>query len=577
MTPIPAPTHQQVRLDQTAAVTWIAAILLFVAIAPSLKAVSFTKVSTGPVAADSGDSRSVNFIDYDNDGNLDLFITNGPPPPGATSFLYKGNGDGTFVKIANDTIVKTKGPCDGATFGDYDNDGDLDCWVATWYGQVNQFFTNNGDGTFSRVTTGHIGTVGSYSEAGSWGDYDADGYLDLYACNSSVSLQNFLYHNNGDGTFTTITTGPQSTNGFRSRVGVWSDYNNDNNLDLFVSNEANQNNNLYKNNGDGTFAAITGVPPTNGGGESYSGAWGDIDNDGDPDILVANAADQNCFLYKNNGNGTFATVTGDPIVTSPGMGVCGVFADVDNDADLDAFITHAFGFASDVNYLFLNNGDGSFTQELTDTVVTDPGWTYGAAFGDIDHDGDLDLAVAKCLGANEKNGLYLNNGNSNNWLEVHCVGVESNRNAIGARVRVKATINGSPVWQMREVNTQSGYCSQNAMDPHFGLGDATSIDSIEVRFPSGIVRVVTPASVDQVITISECVNSDPDSDGRICVDNCPLQPTRGRKTQTPTVSGMFATTAPTSSILLRLTLTATMSGMSVKDAVSALVAMRMAI
>jgi len=153
--------------------------------------------------------------------------------------------------------------------------------------------------------------------------------------------------------------------------------------------------------------------------------------------------------------------------------------------------------------------------------VKDPGWTYGAAFGDIDHDGDLDLALAKCTFGFANHALFLNNGNSNHWLEVHCIGVESNRSAVGARVRVKATINGSPVWQMREVTTQSAYASQNAMDPHFGLGDATSIDSIEVRFPSGIAQVVTASSVDQVISISECVNSDPDSDGRICIDNCP--------------------------------------------------------
>lgn len=496
-------------------------ILLFIlTVAPTTSAITFTKVSTGPVATDSGDSRSVNFIDYDNDGNLDLHITNGPQA-GAKAYLYHGNGDGTFTKITNDTLVNTVAAADGATWADYDNDGDLDCFVATWWNQKNLLFNNNGNGTFTRIMTGLIVTENTYSEAASWGDYDQDGFLDIYVCNSAVVLQNPFYRNNGDGTFTKITTGPQSTDGGKSRVGVWGDYDNDNDIDLFVANEDNQNDNFYRNNGDGTFFKITGMPPANGGRSSFSASWGDIDNDLDLDLLVANWG-QDEQLYINNGDGTFTPRSSGAPIADAGFSVSSSFADVDNDGDLDLFVTNAFNDFFDYDFFYLNDGAGNFTRNMTDTIATDPGWSYGCAFGDIDKDGDLDLAVAKCFDANEKNSLFMNDGNSNHWISITCVGVESNRSAIGAVVKIKAAIDGvTPIWQMRQITSQSGYAGQNSMDAHFGLGLAAAIDSMTITWPSGFVTTQTNLSVDSFLTIVECPNIDPDSDGRICIDNCP--------------------------------------------------------
>ncbi len=509
-------------LKQPTAVALISLVtlLLFVVAAPTASAITFTKVSTGPVATDSGDSRSVNFIDYDNDGNLDLHITNGPQL-GAKAFLYRGNGDGTFTKITNDTLVNTVAAADGATWADYDNDGDMDCFVATWWNQKNPFFTNNGDGTFSRVGTGTIATENTYSEAASWGDYDQDGFLDIYICNSAAVLQNPFYRNNGDGTFTKITTGPQSTDGGKSRVGIWGDYDGDNDIDLFVANEDNQNDNFYRNEGDGTFFKITGMPPANGGRSSFSASWGDIDNDLDLDLLVANWG-QDEQLYINNGDGTFTPrSSGDPI-DDAGFSVSSSFADIDNDGDLDLFITNAFNDQFDFDFLYYNDGAGNFTRDVTDTVTTDPGWSYGCAFGDIDKDGDLDLAVAKCFNANEKNSLFINNGNSNHWISITCRGVQSNRSGIGAVVKVKAAIDGvTPIWQMRQITSQSGYAGQNSIDAHFGLGLATSVDSMIITWPSGYVTTQANMSVDSFFTIDECPNVDPDGDGKICIDNCP--------------------------------------------------------
>ncbi len=480
----------------------------------------FTPVATGPVVTDGGDSRSVNFIDYDNDGNLDLLITNGPNP-GQVDYLYKGNGDGTFTRIINSPIATVSAASDGGTFGDYDNDGDEDCYVATWWGQLNLFHVNNGDGTFTQESGSEITSDNDYSEAATWVDYDQDGFLDLQVCNSAGALQNQLYHNDGDGTFTRVLTGLIATDGFKSRVGAWADYDNDGDQDCYVANEGNQNNNLYQNNGNGTFTKVTTGPPVTDGGQSYSASWGDYDNDGDLDLAVANSVSQTNLLYRNDG-GTFTRITGSPVTTLASWSVSTAWGDIDNDGDLDLFTTNAFGSLDDNNLLYINNGDGTFVREFDDSTATDVGWSYGCAFGDVDKDGDLDLAVARCQSANENNSLYLNNGNSNHWLIVDLQALISNRSAIGARVRVKATINGVATWQTREVSSQSGYSGQNQMDPHFGLGDATTIDSILVAWPSGFVTILENVAADQYLAVTECPNVDPDGDGAICIDNCPL-------------------------------------------------------
>lgn len=479
----------------------------------------FTPVTTGPVVSDGGDSRSVNFIDYDNDGNLDLFITNGPSS-GQVDFLYKGNGDGTFTRVMTSSIATVAAASDGATFGDYDNDGDEDCYVATWWAQLNLFHINNGDGTFTQESGSEITSDNDYSEAAAWIDYDEDGDLDLQVCNSSGDLRNQLYRNDGNGTFTRVFIGTITSDAFRSRVGAWGDYDNDGDMDCYVANENNANNNLYRNDGASVFTKITTGPPVSDGGQSFSASWGDYDNDQDLDLIVANNVNQFNLLYRNDG-ASFTRITGSPVVTVSGAAVSTAWGDIDNDGDIDLFITRAFGVLDDVNLLYINNGDGTFTREFDDSTATDMGWSYGCAFGDVDKDGDLDLAVARCQNANENNSLYLNNGNSNHWLIVDLQALQSNRSAIGTRVKIKATINGVPTWQMREVTSQAGYCNQSQMDPHFGLGDATTIDSLVIYWPSGLVTVQEAIPTNQYLAVTECPNTDPDGDGAICSDNCP--------------------------------------------------------
>ncbi len=462
----------------------------------------FTKITSGPMVNDGGDSRAVNWIDYDNDGDVDLFVTNGPQL-GENNFFYENNGDGTFTKIDTIAIVMDDKASDGSSWGDIDNDGDLDLFVANWWGQPNLLYLNNGNKTFTFQQGILMTTETSYSETGSWGDYNNDGYLDLYVCNSGGNLRNFLYKNNGDGTFTKINDSFLSE-AFKSRNVDWIDFNNDKTIDIFVTNESNQNENLYLNSGNDTFT-LTSVPSLLQNGGSTAGSnWEDIDNDGDFDVLLVNWGNQHNQLLLNNGDGTFTNLNEPPFTTDISNSFGSSIADIDNDGDLDIIISKAFTSQKTVNLLYINNNDGTFTKS-NDTAVQDSGWTYGVSFGDYNNDGWMDIFEARCFNENENNVLFRNNGGSYNWIMLNLKGVKSNKSAIGAIVKLKADISGIPVWQMKKVAGQNGYCGQN-LQVHFGLGDATQIDSIIIQWPSGINQNVDGLNINDYNEVVEDTN-----------------------------------------------------------------------
>lgn len=466
-----------------------------------LSAQQITKITAGSPVTDGGDSRAVNWIDYDNDSDLDLFVSNGPQT-GQNNFLYRNDGNGVLTKITDIVIVQDNRASDGSTWGDYDNDGNIDLFVANWWGQPNLLYKNNGDGTFTLQSSLSPSTGNTYSETGSWGDFDRDGDLDLYVCNSFNNLKNNLHMNNGDGTFTQITSGAIVNDQHYSRNADWIDFDNDGIIDLFVTNEEDQNNDLYKGNTDGSFTKVSGLNIVSDAGKSTSSNWEDIDNDGDFDLFVANYANQNNFLYMNNGDGTFIKVTQGPVVNDGGSSFGSSFGDIDNDGDLDFIVTNAFtGSAQTNNFLYFNNGDGTFTKDSSN-VTNDGGWSYGCAFGDYDDDGYLDLFVAKCFQANENNSLFKNHGGTNNWLKIDLKGTTSNTSAIGSIIKIKSNINGNPVWQMRRVAGQNGYCGQT-LQVHFGLGDAIQADSIVVIWPTGVQEVFENQPANESIIITE--------------------------------------------------------------------------
>jgi hypothetical protein len=448
----------------------------------------FTRVFDIDPVRDGGSSRGVSWVDYDNDNYLDLFVTNlaYPADPEENNCLYHNNGDGTFSKSDGDIITSDGGHSRTSTWGDYDNDGDIDAFVANWPDQANFLYQNNGNGTFTKVTDGQAVNEIEGSPAASWADYDNDGRLDLYVANYGT---NSLYHNEA-GTLTSVTTGNIVTDIADSYGAAWGDYDSDRNVDLFVANNnGNHVNSLYKNNADSTFAGVTGQEVVIDEGSSFGGSWGDYDNDGDLDLFVPNlwsALTPGNLLYNNDGYGVLARVTDGDIVSDTGSSRGSAWGDYDNDGDLDLFVTNDSDIA--VNFLYENDGTGVFARITTGELVNDVGSWSGAAWGDYDRDGDLDLMVASCLDGDNDNVLYRNNGNGNSWINIKCIGTVSNTSAIGAKVLVKAAIDGTPVRQLREISAQTGYCAQSSLDAHFGLGDATVVDSIVIEWPSGIVR-----------------------------------------------------------------------------------------
>ncbi len=475
----------------------------------SLFAQSFTKITSGPVVNTIGDSRSVNWIDVNNDDLLDLMITNGPAG-GQNNFLYLNDGAGGFTAVVNDTIVKDGKPSDGATWADTDNDGDLDCFVANWYNFIGLYYNNNGNGTFNYNAAAGLTTGITYSETASWGDYDKDGFVDLYVARSGGTVatnRNFLFHNNGNNTFTKITSGSLVTDALVSRSVNWTDADNDGDLDLFVSNEdvTNNDENFYRNDGNGAFTKLSTGDLLNDGKKTMSSSWADFDNDGDLDVFLANEDATNA-LFRNDGNFNFTKLINDTVTKGIANSFSSAWSDVDNDGDVDLFVTNSFKTNTKMPCLFyLNNGNATFTRISNHTLTADSGWTYGCAFGDYDNDGFEDLAVAtvRYQSQDKPDLLFHNNANSNNWLTLKLIGTTTNKSAIGTKVRVKAQINGTPVWQMREISSQSSYCGQNDMRAHFGLGNATLIDSLKIEWLSGLVQVFDSVPLNEFITITE--------------------------------------------------------------------------
>ena len=451
----------------------------------------FTLIDSGEIATDVSKSTGCGWADYDNDSFLDLFVANSDQQ----NFLYHNNGDGTFTKIAAYPFDTDIGQSAGVSWGDYDNDGFLDLFVSNSSSSESNFLYHNDDGhSFTKITTGPIVNDLAASQSACWGDYDNDGFLDLFVANDGY---NFLYHNNGDKSFTKVTTSIVVTEGGASSGCNWVDFNNDVRLDLFVVNLSTTENFLYRNEGNGNFAKITsGAIVTDKDNNTYGSSWADFDNDGYLDVLVCN--ENNTKRYRNNGDETFTQTIHDASDHSQGSS----WGDYDNDGDPDIVITN-YPLSGDGGNLFFyrNDGDEIF-QQFTHSDIVSKGLvnSQGTCWGDYDNDGDLDLFVAiYTQGVSNfllRNDLIENNS-TNNWVEIRCIG---NASAFGTKVRIKATINDSPVWQTQEISSQTGKYSQNSPEALFGLGEATVIDSIKIEWLSGTVSVYENYPANQIYT-----------------------------------------------------------------------------
>jgi hypothetical protein len=458
---------------------------------------TFTRITTGDIVSNGGNTYSGAWGDYDNDGFIDLVAANGAPSSNENEFLYHNDGTGTFTKITGINVVTNGSISFAAAWGDYDNDGYLDLFIPN-LSQKNFLFHNLGHGAFTKMTTGNIVNDIANSVACGWGDYNNDGFLDLLVVNRG-NQRNLLYRNHGDGAFTRIPTG--ATGNLVNDTGnyegcAWGDYDNDGFLDVFVTNYG-QPNSLHHNNHDGTFTKLTTGSIATDVANSVCAAWGDYNNDGKLDLFVTTFGGNN-LLYRNDGNGTFTKITAGSIVNDGGSSVGCAWGDYDNDGNLDLFVSNA---SAQQNFLYRNNGDGTFAKISTGDIATDGGDSIGCAWGDYDNDGFLDLYVANRSGQSDF--LYHNDGNSNRWLRVKLVGTASNRAGIGAKIRIKAAIAGSERWQLRQISGGDGENNSDSLIPHFGLGDATGIDVVRVEWPSGAAQQLTNQAVNQTLTLIE--------------------------------------------------------------------------
>ena len=436
--------------------------------------------ATSGALGDTGNGSGVAWGDYDNDGDLDLYLAN----YGSANKLFRNDANGVFVDATSGPLGDT-GDGSGAAWGDYDNDGYLDLYLVN-AGSANQLLRNYGSGIFADVTSGPLGDTGD-GVAAAWADYDNDGKLDLYLVNFNQA--NKLLHNLGGGTFADATSGLLGDAG-PGQCAAWGDYDNDGDLDLYLVNSGKENK-LFRNDGGGTFVDVTSTALRGGWlGPGRSASWGDYDNDGDLDLFLLNYH-QASMLFRNDGGGMFVNAPiGDLFVILNGMAAA--WGDYDNDGDLDLY----YVCEGQANWLVRNDG-GAFVHVGVGTPVADPGNGQGVAWGDFDGDGDLDLYLANSGSANKL--LRNEAAGGNHWLEVKLQGTVSNRAGIGARVVVTA----GGVSRIREISGGSGGGSQDALVASFGLGAATVIDQLEVRWPSGIAQPVSPPAVDRVVTVKE--------------------------------------------------------------------------
>ena len=495
----------------------------------------------------------VAIFDYDSDGWPDIFIVNGttlepmPDKRQPTNHLYRNNHDGTFTDVTEGAGLAHSGWGQGVCVGDYDNDGNEDLFV-TYYGK-NVLYHNNGNGTFSDVSEkAHVSGNGAWSTGCAFVDYDRDGKLDLLVATyvdfdlktapapgerascmwKGVAVmcgprglpwsRNILYHNNGDGSFEEVTTKAKidQTNGHYGFSVSTLDFDDDGWPDIYVACDSTPSI-LYRNNHDGTFTdvAVTAGAAFNEDGKEQAGMGttiGDYNGDGHLDIFKTNFSDDTATLYRNNGDGTFDDVTfpaGLGLYTKY-LGWGTMFLDVDNDGWPDLLLVNGHVYPEvdsqhlgsdyrEPRILYHNKGNGTF-EDIS--AKAGPGITTaasgrGLAVGDLWNDGRISAVISNM---SAQPSLLVNQAkSSNHWIEFKTIGTKSNRDGIGAKIRAKV---GDRIL-VDEVRSGSSYDSNNDMRVHFGLGAATKIESVEVRWPSGLTEKFSNVRSDAINNLKE--------------------------------------------------------------------------
>ncbi len=483
------------------------------------------------------------WLDYDLDGKLDLYVVNGcylegvsdPNSPfkgkRMSSHLYRNNADGSFTDVTQKAGVGNENHYGmGVLVGDYDNDGRPDIYVTNY--DRNILYRNNGDGTFTDATDKAGVACGRWSTGSAFLDFDNDGYLDLFV---GVYLEydakyrlfyeadvypgplaypaqaSVLYHNNGDGTFTDVTEKAGVGAKGRAMGAIAVDYDEDGWMDIFVAND-NTANFLFRNNRNGTFSEVAltagvGFGQHGNAVASMGGDWGDYDHDGKLDLIVP-AMGYNA-LYRGLGKGLFEDVAlsaGLAVISGQYWSWGGRFMDFDNDGYLDVMVVNGDGHRlSDTQEAILaRNVAGPAGRRIFEDVAERCGPYFhqktvarGLALADYDNDGDVDACI---LNINQPSMIVRNDGgNRNNWLMLDLSGTKRNRDAVGAKV----TVNAGGIVQSDQKKSGTSYLSQGDPRMHFGLGQASKVDEVTVKWPGGIVQQIKNVKINQVLKLVE--------------------------------------------------------------------------
>ncbi len=465
----------------------------------------FVLVEDSEIMKNRASTGGISWVDFDNDGDDDAFATNGydvskDSAIEQTNWLYE-NDNGKF-RVVKNALSNDMGFSSGSAWADFNNDGLLDVFIPNQREQDNFLYLNQGKGSFLELKNALPSKEGGSSFASSWGDIDNDGYVDLFVANGGLTRRqkDFLYKNHKGNSFELLANSPVTENEFQSGGGTFVDYDLDGDLDLYVAGRPVR---MYKNLGRGNFEKDTvplftyEVPSTASSGISYigfTGAWADFDNDGDWDLFQSfNRAEPN-RMYANQGNGRFDRCDCGDLSKNSSTAFHSLWADLNNDGYQDIIVAN-WGRSP---FIYLNQGGHTFKRINLETFEKRAWYASMVATSDYDLDGDLDLVVGNWPGKpgeGEENLLFRNESTTGNFIALRLQGSKSNSSAIGTRVELHFQNSEGKHKLMREVRSQDGWRSQSSMELFFGLGDAKKIEKAVIYWPSGTVEEINSLEV----------------------------------------------------------------------------------
>lgn len=473
-------------------------------------------------------TNGVSFVDIDNDNDLDIFLSIANLPLGS-NIIYRNDGNDNFSKIDAGELTALQVATFGHTWGDFDNDGLTDVFIANAYTKIGSLlYRNLGGFQFQRIESYNVGNNSTLAFDAAWADYDNDGWLDLVTIHPANFVgkpinSNSLFRNNGDLTFSEIISTPITGPTAPYTNATWADYDLDGDMDLFIgSGPANGTTapdfhfkNLLKETGKPNFQRLVKESIATDQMDGQTWNWIDFDNDGDLDAFMCNytgvpqqgSRGMLNYLYRNDGD-TLIRVIDDPLAKELSVSLANMWADFDNDGDLDVIV----GNSGTTNKHYKNRGNGTF-EYVSNSSIEAPGAknTWGMSYGDYDNDGDIDIFITNKTGyvtagqnGGDVNYLYRNDLNNDyNWLIIKCIGNQSNKSAIGAIVKVTAMIDGKPVTQTRVIGTHNTFLGDNDIRAHFGLKNATEVQRVEIKWPSGNQDSFQNLGINHILEITE--------------------------------------------------------------------------